>query len=289
MDQCTKNALRVVELAGKKIPVFQGAERSLFAPPIDPPDFVHGKDGLGNTSQPEPKITAQPKSAAQFIVDAARANPGEITIVALGKLTNLALALLLDSSVTKNINEVIFVGGALRMGLCTPVAEPGTFLDPHAADLVVTAPWKVTLFTLDSTIKLVLGDDVMLRIKEQNTKYGSFLYSITRFLRDFQMANLHSDGILEYGASGILYLVEPSLFKFDLKGPVRVVTEGMARGQTIMLTNEFHLKLPWNTAWKDQPSVSAASDVDTKRFFELFEAIMVGKRKQGPSTKGRSE
>ena len=107
---CTKNALRVVELSGKNIPVFQGAEKSLVVPVPPPPDFVHGKDGLGNTTQPEPKISARQKPAAQFIVDITKANPGQITILAVGKLTNLAEAIKLDSNVTKNVKEVVVVG-----------------------------------------------------------------------------------------------------------------------------------------------------------------------------------
>jgi len=68
LDQCTKNALRVVELSGKNIPVYKGAEKSLVVPQEAPPDFIHGKDGLGNTNQPEPKISVQSKSASQFVL-----------------------------------------------------------------------------------------------------------------------------------------------------------------------------------------------------------------------------
>ena len=275
VEQCTKNALRVVELSGKNIPVFKGAEKSLVVPLQSPPDFVHGKDGLGNTNQPEPKISAQKKSAAHFIVDITKANPGEITILALGKLTNLAEAINLDSNVTKNVKEVVVVGGALRVpGLVTPVAEPDMWLDPHAADIVFTAPWRVTMIGLDVTMKLTLSDDLLLRIKNQNSKYGSFIYSITRFYRDFYKNALHIDGINDLGSSAILYMVDSSIFKFK-QGPVRVVTEGIAMGQTIMPNLEFQLQLP---AWQGKPLVSAAFDVDVGRFLKYYEAIMEGKQ-----------
>jgi inosine-uridine nucleoside N-ribohydrolase len=114
----------------------------------------------------------------------------------------------------------------------------------------------------------------MLRIKNKNPKYGPFIYSITRFLRDFQMKALHSDGIVEPRASAILYMVDSSMLKF-VKGTVRVVTEGIAIGQTIMPAYEFQSQLP---PWKGKPFVSAAFDVDTKRFFKLYEAIMEGKQ-----------
>ena len=69
LEQGTQNALRVVELSGKHIPVYKGAQKPLLVPLEAPPDFVHGKDGLGNTYQPEPKTTYQQKPAAQFIAD----------------------------------------------------------------------------------------------------------------------------------------------------------------------------------------------------------------------------
>src|SRR5262245_32951546 len=87
LEQGTKNALRVVELSGKTIPVYKGAEKPLSVPPEPPPDFVHGKDGLGNTRQPEPTQTSQAKPAAKFIVDMAKEYPGQITILAVGRLT----------------------------------------------------------------------------------------------------------------------------------------------------------------------------------------------------------
>jgi inosine-uridine nucleoside N-ribohydrolase len=275
--QRTKNALRVVELSGKNIPVFQGSGKPLFVQTLaEGPDIIHGDDGLGNTNQPEPKIKAQQKSAAQFMVDATKANPGQITILALGRLTNLADAIRLDSAVTKNVEEVVVAAGALRVpGLVTPVAEPNVWMDPHAADMVFAAPWKVTLFGLDVTMKNTISDALLLRIKNENPKYGSFIYSISRVTREFQMNALHSDGIIDIGASPILYLIDPTIFKF-MKGPVRVVIEGIAIGQTIMPAYEFQLQI--DPSWKERPLVTAAYEVDVERFLKYYEAIMKGKQ-----------
>lgn len=272
----TKNALRIVELLGKNIPVFQGAAKPLFLSPNEGPDFVNGDDGLGNTHQPEPKTKAQQKPAAQFIVDMAKTYPGQITILALGRLTNLADAIRLDSSVTHNIKEVVVVAGALRVpGLASPVAEPDVSMDPHAADMVFTAPWKVTMLGLDVTMKITINDALLLRIKNENLKYGPFIYSISRFTRDFQMKALHINGFRDFGAAAIVYIVDSSVFKFR-KGPVRVVTEGIAIGQTIMPTLEFHWQ---QDPWRGKPSVSAAIDVDVERYLKYYEAIMKGTQK----------
>jgi purine nucleosidase len=274
----TKNALRVVELSGKNIPVFEGATRPLvFAPLIGAPEHVQEANGLGNTmqKQPQPKISAQQKPAAQFIAEIAKAYPGQITIVAEGILTNLADAIRMDTTVVHNIKEVVVVGGALRVpGLITPVAEPNVWVDPHAADLVFTTPWKVTMFALDVTMKVVLPEALMERIKNENSKYGQFVYSISREYRDFQMKLLHTEGMIDIGAAAILYLVDSSLFKYK-KGPVRVVTDGIARGQTIMPAYSFQSQLP---EWKGKPDVSAAYEVDAERYLKAYEAIMLRKR-----------
>jgi inosine-uridine nucleoside N-ribohydrolase len=274
--QRTKNALRVVELSGKNIPVYKGSEKPLIVSSLSGgDDFVHGKDGMGNTNQPEPKIQAQKKPGARFIVDITKANPGQITIIALGRLTILAEAIRLDSNVTRNVKEVVFIGGALGVpGLANPVAEPNVWFDPHAADIVFTAPWQVTMIGLDVNPKATLSDDLLLRIKNKNPKYGPFVYSITRFLLDFHRNFLKVDGINDHDAAGIMYLIDPSIYKFR-KGPVRVVTEGIAIGQTIMPSLDFHLQ---QEPWKGQPLVSAAFDIDVERYLKTFEAIMVPKQ-----------
>lgn len=277
IGQRTKNALRVVELSGKNIPVFQGAAKPLYVSTLNAgPDIIHGDDGLGNTNQPEPKGKVQQKSAAQFIVDVTKANPGQISILALGRLTNLADAIRLDSIVTKSAKEVVVVAGALRVpGLVSPVAEPNAWMDPHAADITFTAPWKVIMLGLDVTMKVTLSDALLLRIKNENPKYGPFIYAITRVYCEFYKNVLHSEGIVDIDAAAILYMIDPTIFKFK-EGPVRVVTEGMAIGQTIMPALEFHSKLE---PWRGKPSVSAAFKVDTERYLKLYEATMVGNQK----------
>src|SRR4029453_16550414 len=152
LDQATKNALTVVELSGRQIPVYKGAAKPLHIEPQPPPDFVHGKDGLGNTNQPIPKSGPLAQSAARFMADTARASPGQITILAIGRLTNLAEAMKLDPNFTKNVKEVVLMGGAVNFpGNVSPVAEANISGDPDAADLVLTAPWKVTMIALNTT------------------------------------------------------------------------------------------------------------------------------------------
>lgn len=274
--QRTRNALRIVELSGRNIPVFQGALDPLVVAPLPVGhNMIHGDDLLGNTNQPVPKIFSQHETAAKFIVDIAKKYPDQIIILAEGRFTNLADAIRLDSSVTKNIKEVVLSGGAFHTaGLITPVAEPNVWFDPHAADMVYTAPWKkITAFGLDVNMKISINDSILLRVKNENSKYGAFLYSITRLTRDFHMKTFGTDGILDPGSPLILYMIDSTLFKFN-KAPVRVVTEGLARGQTIIPVYPFQFE---GEPWKGKPLVSIATDVDMKRFLDYYQQIMLGK------------
>jgi purine nucleosidase len=272
LEQTTQNALTVVELSKRNIPVYQGAGKPLRKPLDAPPDFIHGKDGLGNTWQPKPRITFQSKPAAQFIVDIAKAFPGEVTIVAVGRLTNLAEAIKIDSNVTKNIKEVVLMGGDLHVpGNVNPVAEANVEGDPDAADIVFTAPWKVTMIGLDVTTKVKLNDDILLRIKNKNKQYGPFIFAITRFYLNFYKTSNHlTGGFYVHDPSAVMYLIDSTLFKL-VRGPVRVVTDGIAIGQTIMPAYDYQLQL---APWKDKPFVNAAVGVDTERFLKLFESVM---------------
>eukprot|EP00854_Cymbomonas_tetramitiformis_P013832 gene13832-16347_t len=147
------------ELAGKShIPVAQGADRQLRGNVKERiATFVHGDDGLGNTGEPFPTGKAVAEDAADFLAHHCRDAPGEITIVALGPLTNLALAMQRDAEFPKNAAEIVVLGGALFCnGNVNPAAEANIFGDPDAADLVFTSGGLVTLIGLDVTQKTVM-------------------------------------------------------------------------------------------------------------------------------------
>ena len=276
VEQATENALRIVELSGKSISVYQGADKPLSVPLRPPPDFVHGKDGLGNTGQPEPTTKAQSKPAAQFLVETAKACPGEVTILAVGPLSNLAEALRQDSGFARNVREVVLMGGALYVpGNVTPVAEANIYGDPHAADMVFTAPWKVTMIGLDVTTEVKLSDEMLSRIKAQNKTFGPFIWAISRFYADFHRQEHITGGIYPHDPSAVVYLVEPGIYRTK-QGPLRVVCEGIAVGQTIMAAYSYQFQQP---PWKDQPMVTAAVTIDTNRFQNAIEQLLIGDRR----------
>jgi uridine nucleosidase len=137
-ELATTNALRLMEIAGRTdIPVAKGSDDPIAVPYSGAVPFVHGDDGQGNVHLPPPTTQAVDQSAAQFIVEQIMSQPGEVTLIPVGPLTNIALALRLEPRIAQNVKEVVVMGGnALGPGNASPAAEANIRNDPEAADVV---------------------------------------------------------------------------------------------------------------------------------------------------------
>ncbi|MEM9160718.1 MAG: nucleoside hydrolase [Verrucomicrobiota bacterium] len=272
IETTTANALRVIEMSGQSIPVARGAGRPSVIPLPEPPDFVHGKDGFGNTYFPAPVSQPIEQPAAEFIVDAINANPGEVSLVCVAGLTNIADALALDPSIVEKVQEVVLMGGALyRPGNVTPVAEANIAEDPHAADIVFTASWKLTMVGLDATLSTYLSRARLDGIRRSNARFGDFLYQVHQFYIDFYASREPDlDGCAVHDSAALLYLLDPTLFE-TTAGPIRVVVEGIAIGQTIMAAYDYQRELE---PWRGKPDVTVTLKVDSDRLIGLIEKIL---------------
>lgn len=262
----TQNALRLVEFAGRPhTPVAPGAEQPLFIPFDDAPAIVHGADGLGNTHQPPPDGQPLDRSAAAFIVEMVMDNPGEITLVPLGPLTNLALALELEPRIVDHAAEVVLMGGAATVnGNVNPAAEANIWHDPHAADRVFTAGWPVTMVGLDVTMATCMDEAYLAALCASRT--GAFIYEISRFYQQFHRLAHGIDACHTHDPSAIAYLIDPSLFTTE-QGPIRVVTDGLAMGQTLMDRRQEWLS---PNEWSDRRAVNVCVGVDAPRLLALY-------------------
>lgn len=157
VDLTTRNALTLLELAGRSdIPVARGCDRPLLRQPVFA-DYVHGPNGLAGIELPEPRLQPVSQHAVDLIIERVMAAPREITLVPVGPLTNIALALRKEPRIAANVREVVIMGGALRVpGNVTPEAEFNIYADPHAAHIVFHAGWPIRLVTLDVTNKTLL-------------------------------------------------------------------------------------------------------------------------------------
>ena len=274
IELTTRNALFLKDEWGIAAPVAQGA--GVTFDPARPeghwPTFIHGENGLGDIHLPE-KINAapDPRPAWRFIIDTVRENPGEVTLVAVGRMTNLALALKADPDFAALVKDVIVMGGAFELnGNVSPAAEANIHGDPEAADLVFTAPWRVTVVGLDVTLKTVMTSGYLSEMAAVGGKAVQLLSDISQFYIEFYKHRV-GDGMVIHDSCACVYLVAPHLFE-TRSGPVRVVCGGIADGQTIQKP-EGKLFPPGH--WDGHPSQLVCTDVDGDRVLEVIRAAIV--------------
>lgn len=274
VDTATRNALLLAELAGQEIPVARGADYPLSKIPYPVPDFIHGADGLGNQELPTPTGRPHELSAAQFIIEKTRERPGEIALVAVGPLGNLAMALALDPDVANRVKKVIIMGGsAQRGGNVTPVAEANMFNDPHAARKVLTAGWPLVMVGLDVTLETVITPARMTRIAEAiGGDYGRILSRSYDFYADFYRNNVGLDGCCPHDSCAVAYLKKPELFT-TVKGHLNVVTEGPAEGQTVFAPAGQPFV---SDRWSQTPEVEVCMGVDGEALVDWIEQTLTG-------------
>jgi inosine-uridine nucleoside N-ribohydrolase len=281
--QATTNALYLTQLAGRSIPVAQGAAKPLVKHAEAPPDFIHGADGLGNLparqSTNEAKgAKADARSAAQFIVDMARAHPGQITLVPVGPLTNIAAALALEPQLPKLVKSIVLMGGAVKEGgNVSPVAEANIWNDPHAADAVFTAGFDLTMVGLDVTYKVVVPVALFEKLakRHQHPLTDTLLHAV-RFYGEFYATRYPElkvhPGCFGHDVLAFIALLHPELFGFA-QGRLRCVSEGIAQGQTI-LHDRPEIDFPQAGFGAEVPLAKAAMTVNVPSVLQIFEATL---------------
>ncbi|HEV2117746.1 MAG TPA: nucleoside hydrolase [Terriglobales bacterium] len=153
------NALRMVEVAGRtEIPVAAGAKEPLVRRLVTAA-YVHGENGLGGAAFPQPKIEPIADRAADFICRTVRKYPGEITLITIGPLTNVGLALRADPELAPMVRNLVMMGGSLSGGNITPAAEFNVYVDPEAARIVFQSGIPITMVGLDVTRKTTLTEE----------------------------------------------------------------------------------------------------------------------------------
>ena len=185
-EQGVTNALSVLELANANhIPVAHGCDLPLVQPSLLAPE-THGNKGLGYSQLPRPVSRPIVQKGSDFLIEQIMSNPGEITLVAIGPLTNIAFAIRQEPRIVKAVKELFIMGGAIRHeGNTTPLAEFNTYVDPHAAHIVYHSGMPITLTPLDVTYQCILLANDVERIKQVESDIPSFIEEATRFYMEF--------------------------------------------------------------------------------------------------------
>lgn len=272
----TRNALYLKQRLGFSAPVAQGAGAPLVGQPDDPPTFVHGMNGLGDIDLPDITETADPRPAHQLIIDLVRANPGEVTIIAVGRMTNLERALREAPEIVGLVRQVVVMGGAFgrngHTGNVTPVAEANIWGDPDAADIVFGAAWPVAIAGLDVTQQTIMTEAYLAELATAAGSDGAFVRAISAFYQNFHRASAGLDGFYVHDSSAVALALHPEFYRVET-GAIRVVTEGIAVGQTIIKPDGRNYP---PGAWDGRPSQSIAVAVDAEAVLRFYRSTLVG-------------
>jgi inosine-uridine nucleoside N-ribohydrolase len=252
------------------VPVARGAGKPLVGEASVPPTWVHGENALGDIEIPDVvDSTLHALPAHRFMIETIKQYPHQITVIAVARLTNLALALREAPEIAGLLKEVIIMGGAFgghgHTGNVTPLAEANIIGDPLAADEVLSAAWPVVVVGLDVTQQTIMTTSYVQELAAHGGNIGEFIWDISRLYADFHQSVGMPDGFYVHDSSAVAYAIDPTLFS-TTSGPVRVVTEGFAVGHTIQSKPG---------AWGDRPSHQVCSTVDSPRLLELYRSVII--------------
>jgi purine nucleosidase len=272
------NALRVLELVQLDPPVTVGATRPL-AQQLQTAEFVHGDDGLGGHAGPLPTGSLATGSAAEQIVRLARTHPGELTLLALGPLTNVALAVLLEPDLPNLLRSVVVMGGAVTVpGNITPYADANFYHDPEAADLVLGAGFpELTLVPLDATEQARVGTEWLAALAELKGPRADFANKILDHYGQFysNMFGEHSCTLHDPLAAAVA--LDSKLAGYR-KMPLGVELTGThTRGQVVSdlrsISSDAYIS---TNAGAGRVPVKVAESVDVPAFLDLMFASLKG-------------
>lgn len=277
------NALRMVWLANRcDIPVAAGAQHPLFQKLITA-EFWHGKNGLANIELPAGKCRVDARFGPDLIIEMVHASPHQITLVPVGPLTNIALAVEKDPSIVPLVKEVILMGGSISGGNVNAAAEANIYNDPEAAQIVFQAGWPLTMVGLEVGDKSLFSKKYFQELSQTHGPINDFIVSVVKFMMNIS-AQFGSPGAPMYDPSAVAVAIDSSLVKVR-EMHVDVETRGeFTRGETTanrrgdVERNVLHGdRYVIEGVDKVAPNAKVCVDVDADRFLELFVSRIRGK------------
>ena len=231
LDKTLTNTLHVCQHLGLDVPVYGGMDRPMVRDRIVAGD-VHGESGLDGPVF-EPLTTApQPQHAVSYLIETLMSSQGDISLVPVGPLTNIAMAMRLEPAILPKIKQIVLMGGAYGLGNASPAAEFNIYADPEAAHVVFTSCVPITMMGLDLTNTALADETVITRMEAIGNKAGKLFGDIMRFTLHSQAVNGLSAGPV-HDVTAVTYLVAPELYETK-KAHVEIdLTKGPCYGRTV--------------------------------------------------------
>jgi purine nucleosidase len=266
LERTTANACTILDVLERDVPVYAGCDRALVACTPDA-SYVHGEDGLGNSGYPPSKRKVADEHAVNALIRLANEAPGEFTLVAIGPLTNLALATRLDPMLPQKYKRLVVMGGAIRgMGNATPTAEFNTHTDPEAAAIVFDAWPGLTLISWETTMAHSFTTEQVETLMAIASPRAEFFRRITRQAIEFIRQILGREVMFAPDGLAVAVALEPDIVHKAETHHVQVELAGHhTRGQTTV---------DWFDQTQNEPNVNLVLEVDAERLWELMEAAV---------------
>ena len=259
--QGAKNALKVLKLLGRlDIPVYLGESKPVKRELVTAQD-THGEDGLGETFLEEVSSEYIRENGVDFILNTLK-NQENVSIIALGPLTNLCRAIEKDSETFHRVKEIVSMGGAYKShGNCSPVAEFNYWVDPHGArEFLKKFNGEFTMVGLDVTREVVLTPNLREMIHQFKDEISDFIYDITRFYVDFHWEQERTLGCVINDPLAVEYFINRELCE-GFKAYVDIACEDISIGQSVVDVADFY---------KRRKNVFVLDKVNSKEFMVSF-------------------
>lgn len=260
--QVTTNALSILELAKRSaIPVYRGCELPLVQPSMLSPE-THGNSGLGYAQLPAPQSQARAQHGSDFIIEHIMSHPGDISLVCIGPLTNVALAIRKEPRIVQAVKEVFIMGGAIKhQGNTTPLAEYNTYVDPHAAHIVFHSGMPMILTPLDVTYQCIFTTDDLSRLQKIDSPITKFIADSTRFYMEFHDEYQKIDGCVINDPMTLALTYMPEICDYENLYVDVDISTGVGLGNTFADFYNYD---------KKSPNMKVALGVRPRMFMELF-------------------
>ena len=261
LDKVTRNALSVATVVGMHdVPIAAGCRLPLVRPVEIAPD-VHGDSGLDGVELPEPAVELDPRHGVDLIIETIMSNePGTVTLVPTGPLTNIAMAARKEPRIVERVQEVVLMGGGYHVGNWSPVAEFNIKVDPEAAHIVFNEKWPIVMVGLDLTHQALATDEVAERIAAVPGSVSQFTLGLFTFFRKAYQDAQGFDFPPVHDPCTLAYLIDPKIVE-TVKVPVDVELNGsLTTGMTVA---DFRAPAPEDCHTK------VATRLDAPRFWGL--------------------
>jgi purine nucleosidase len=263
VEQGTKNALYTLEVCQADTPVYVGCAKPMLREPVYA-DWFHGKDGMGNMHYPEPQNQAKTLHAIDVIIDTIKSHPGEITLVTLGPLTNIATALLRAPEIANLVQRCVIMGGAANtVGNVTPAAEYNIWIDPEAAKIVFHSGMAMEMVGWElSRHDAAFTPSEMDAITNMGTATARLAMDCNRTALAASLQMQNAPGLTLADPVAMVIALDPNIITSQGKYFVDVETTGeLTRGATIV--DELNVL-------KKTPNMNVIWSIDTQRWKEIL-------------------